>query len=168
MSETTDTATTVENTAADEEVSTADTSVDDVSNRSGEKPDDASEDDGQADENREAAKYRRRAKDAEAERDRLTQRLTVLQRAEAERLAGQRLGTGVDLWAGGVELAALVDEDGNLSTELVDQAVTDVIAQHPHWRTQAAPPASTVTANGKIGGGPTEPTFTDAFRPRSG
>ncbi|MBL3753108.1 hypothetical protein IPW42_26250, partial [Mycobacteroides abscessus subsp. massiliense] len=84
-----------------------------------------------------------------------------------ERLAGQRLCKGVDLWAGGIELDALLDETGELSVDLLDQAVTDVLAQHPHWRSQAAPPASTVTANGKIGDGDTRPSFVDAFKPRS-
>lgn len=129
--------------------------------------DDTDTGEGRRSTNADAAKYRKRAQAAEAERDQLAERLTKMQRAEAERLAGQTLGKGADLWAGGVELGSLLDESGDLSTDLLEQAVTEVIAAHPHWRSHSAPPASTVTANGKIGGRDRRPSFVDAFRPRS-
>lgn len=58
----------------------------------------------------EAAMYRRKA---EAERDGLRQRLETLQRADAERLAGQHLAKGAAVWAGGTELADVLDHDGD-------------------------------------------------------
>ncbi|WP_204081170.1 hypothetical protein [Mycobacterium riyadhense] len=120
-------------------------------------------------ENREAAKYRHRAKAAEAERDRLTERLTVLQRAEVERLAAAKLADGQDVWRDGAELAGLLDDNGDVDPSKVDHLITSLLDAHQHWRklAPAAPPASTVTANDKITGD-TQPKFVDAFRPRSG
>lgn len=163
MNETTDTTEAVEDTAA---------AVDDAAATTEAQQDSSSDDTDTGEDRRsanaDAAKYRKRAQAAETERDSLAERLTRMQRAEAERLAGQRLGKGTDLWAGGIELAALLDETtGELSPVLLDQAVTTVLAQHPHWRSHAAPPASTVTADGKIGSGDTRTSFVDAFRPRS-
>lgn len=96
----------------------------------------------------------------------MSEQLEVLQRGEAERLAAGRLGTGADLWAGGVELSELLDDDGNLAADRVTDAVNKVLDAHPHWRRISAPLASMVTANGKIHGGPTQPTFEQAFAPR--
>ncbi|MCP9272775.1 hypothetical protein [Mycolicibacterium arenosum] len=75
--------------------------------------------------NREAAKYRRRLRDAEAERDTLRTRLETLQRTEAERLAGRHLAKGAALWVGGTELAELLDANGD-----VDPAKVTERAQH--------------------------------------
>ena len=109
--------------------------------------------DEQQDDHLEPRKYRNRAQAAEAardeiaaERDRLAERLTAMQRSEAERLAGQRLGKGVDLWAGGVELGSLLDDSGALSAERVNQAVAmclrnthtgGCMPRRPHPRLQA-------------------------------
>lgn len=118
---------------------------------------------------REAAKYRVRAKEAEAARDRATERLTIMQRVEAERLAtgAGKLVSGEDLWSAGTKLEELLDDEGNLSTELVTNAVAAVLDSRPHWRQPAtsAAPASTVTSSDKIDRD-TRPTFTDAFKPR--
>jgi hypothetical protein len=83
---------------------------------------------------RESAGYRRKLRAAEAERDRLREALDVRDRADAERLAGQTMSDGRDQWMCGVELAALRDEDGQLSPDLVEAAVAGVLAERPHWR----------------------------------
>ena len=83
---------------------------------------------------REAANYRRQLRGAESERDRLREQLDARDRADAERLAGQAMAAGSDLWTAGVQLAALRDDDGALSAELVEQAVAGVLEQRPHWR----------------------------------
>jgi hypothetical protein len=83
---------------------------------------------------REAATYRRRLRDAEAERDALRDQVDRRDRADAERLAGQTMESPADLWTGGVQLADLRDEDGALSSERVDEAVAGVLATRPHWR----------------------------------
>lgn len=72
--------------------------------------------------NHEAAKYRRRLRDTETERDQLATRLDTLQRAEAERIASETLHKGAGLWANGTELADLLDDDGDVSAEKVKQA----------------------------------------------
>ena len=61
---------------------------------------------------REAARYRRRLRDTEAERDTLAEQVTTLQRASvAQHLT--RYGMKADLfWASGVELADVLAEDG--------------------------------------------------------
>lgn len=126
-------------------------------------------DDGpQADENREAAKYRHRAKAAEAERDQIAERLTALQRAEVERLASAHLADGADFWRDGAQLADVLDADGNIDPDKIAATATGLLESHSHWRKPHHPaaPASTVTATDKIGGS-RPPSFVDAFRPRS-
>jgi len=71
---------------------------------------------------KEAARYRRRLRDAEAERDELATRVEALQRAEVERLAGQKLTKPSAIWAAGVELSGLLDEAGNVSPDAVAEA----------------------------------------------
>jgi hypothetical protein len=83
---------------------------------------------------REASSYRRQLRTAEAERDGLRAQLDHRDRADAERLAATSMAAGGDLWVGGVELAALRDDAGALSPELVERAVEGVLAERPHWR----------------------------------
>ena len=88
-------------------------------------------------ESREAANYRRRLRDVEAERDGLRERVDRLERAEVERIAAEQpywmIQPG-DLWAVGVELAELRGDDGTLDTRLVKAKVRDVLEQRPTWR----------------------------------
>lgn len=119
---------------------------------------------------RDAAKYRKRAQAAEKERDRLAERLQVLQRAEAQRLATEHLADGADLWRDGAELTALLNDEGDIDPAKVAETAKAVADSHTHWRKRAnaAVPASTVTSNGKIWSDHATNTFEDAFRPRSG
>ncbi len=74
--------------------------------------------------NREAAKYRRRLRDTEAERDQLAQRVESMQRTEVERLAAVALlKEPRALWAAGTELADLLAEDGTVDPEKVTAAI---------------------------------------------
>jgi hypothetical protein len=84
----------------------------------------------------EAAGYRRRLRAAEAERDKLREQLDARDRADVERMAGETMASADDLWtAGGVTLEALRDpESGELSPQLVEEAVAGVLEQRPHWR----------------------------------
>lgn len=72
--------------------------------------------------NKEAAKYRRQLREAEAERDTLTERVAALQRAEAERIAGEKIAQPSALWASGVTLDTLLDADGNVDAGKVREA----------------------------------------------
>ena len=87
---------------------------------------------------REAAGYRRKLRDAEAERDALREQVDRRDRADAERLAAATMESGADMWTLGVELTQLRDEEGTLSPELVEAAVGQVLAERPHWRRRGA------------------------------
>lgn len=119
---------------------------------------------------RDAVKYRKRAQAAEKERDQLADRLATLQRAEVERLAAQHLADGADIWRDGADLANLLTDAGNIDPDKVKTTATELGATHPHWRKLApsAPPASSVTANGKIGGDePKQTTWSDLLQGRN-
>ncbi|GAA2621985.1 hypothetical protein SMC26_32955 [Actinomadura fulvescens] len=90
---------------------------------------------------REAARYRTQLREAASERDQLRGVVTAMQRAEVERLAmtGQKgkgwrskLQDGTDLWAFGVQLEDLVDENGQLDPDKVHDAVADLVERKPH------------------------------------
>lgn len=72
----------------------------------------------------------------EKERDSLLERVGGFQRAEVERQVTEPGGleTGADLWAGGVELADLLDGEGDLDTEAIKAAKAKVLEEHPAWR----------------------------------
>lgn len=89
---------------------------------------------------REAAKYRRQLRDAEAqrdqisaERDQLGERLAAMQRREAEALAREHLADGADVWRDGLEPSAVLDDDGNLDPAKVTAAAKAARKAHPHW-----------------------------------
>jgi hypothetical protein len=86
-----------------------------------------------------------------------------------EHVASQHLANGTELWLTGIELADVLTDDGEVDDAKVADAAKKVLDAHPHWRKRepAAPPASTVTSNGKIGAD-TRPSFVDAFAPRQG
>ena len=69
---------------------------------------------------REAAKYRKRAQEAEAERDRLRDRLTTAHRTIAESMT--RLRKPSALWATGTTVDDLLDDDGDLDPIKVQEA----------------------------------------------
>lgn len=80
---------------------------------------------------RQAARYRTQLRAAEGERDALTARLERLQRAEVARMVGGRLAVAEDVFAFGLTLGDLVDEDGEVDDELVNTAVVGLLAQRP-------------------------------------
>lgn len=72
---------------------------------------------------REAAKYRRRLREVEAERDRLAAQLEAFQRGEIARLAYENYNVkGEALWAAGYTVADLVDADGRPDENKVREA----------------------------------------------
>lgn len=100
--------------------------------------------------NREAAKYRRQLRDVEAQRDQLGERLAAMQRGQAETLAREHLADGADMFRDGLELAALLDGDGNLDPAKVAAAAKAASKAHPHW---AAPrPIKRVNRGGLMSG----------------
>ena len=118
---------------------------------------------------REAAKWRNRFRDAETELATMRERVEALQRGEAERLAAPVLYDAADMWRDGTQLADLLDDDGNIDPDKVTAAATKTADAHNHWKRKApaAAPASEVTSTANVSGEAT-PTFSDAFKPRSG
>ena len=84
---------------------------------------------------REAATYRRRLRETEAERDQLRSTLDELQRGEVERLAAAAgMAVPGDLWSTGTVLANCRDDDGRIDVEVVQGLVDDVLRSRPTWR----------------------------------
>lgn len=77
--------------------------------------------------NREAARYRRRLRETEAERDGLAERLTTYQRREAEQIAAEHLSRPSDLWLDGAEVSTLLTEDGAIDPLQVKSTVEGVL-----------------------------------------
>ena len=101
--------------------------------------------------NREA-RYRIALRDAETERDKLQQRLERRDREDVERMIAHKLADSADIWRGDVTLADVTDpESGDISPQLVDEAVARVLKLHPHWGSGINPaaPASMVTSDCK-------------------
>lgn len=93
------------------------------------EPEDEPEDDGKG--GREAAKYRRRLRETEAERDALTERVQSLQKSVVDSIVteggmGGRMRSAEPFWAGGVDLADLLDEEGEVDRDKVLAACDDV------------------------------------------
>ena len=83
---------------------------------------------------REAAERRVKLREAEAERDQLRAVVAGLQRGQVETLVASRLFDPADIWrAEGVELDALLDDDGAVDSAKVDAAVSKAVAAKPHW-----------------------------------
>ncbi|YAL82849.1 hypothetical protein ACMYYO_13140 [Dermacoccaceae bacterium W4C1] len=81
---------------------------------------------------REAARYRVRLREAEAERDALAERLEAAHRREAESIAGGpqgRLGKPAALWVGGVSVADLLSDDGVVDPQKVAAEVERVASE---------------------------------------
>ncbi len=98
-----------------------------------------SDDDGRGG-NAEAARWRTRLRTTEAERDTIATRLEGFQRAEVERLAGDVLAQGGDLFAvGGIELEEVLTEDGTVDPAIVAMAVEQLVATRPGLHRNARP-----------------------------
>jgi hypothetical protein len=113
----------------------------------------------------EAAKYRRRLRDAEAERDTLAARLANMQRAQIDSHITALGLKPAAVWASGTELADLVDDDGVPDEQAVAAAVENA-RDHLGLR------ISKGNVIPGIGNQPTQPPKTDAwqeaFGPRRG
>ncbi|WP_210686367.1 hypothetical protein [Mycolicibacterium sp. GESEQ-9] len=116
----------------------------------------------------EARKYRKRAQEAEAERDALRDRLTGMQRTEIERLAGQRLAAGADIWHDNDNLDDLLDETGSIDVSKVNERVGQILNTRPHWQkpSRATETTSTINGNDRVENREM-PSFADAFKPKN-
>ncbi len=96
------------------------------------EPSDATEDtDSEQGKGNREARYRRKLRDTEAERDGISERLTGYQRREAERLAAATLSRPADLWIDGTKVGELLDDEGQLDAEKVAATVAGVLTDRP-------------------------------------
>lgn len=118
---------------------------------------------------REAAKYRTRLREVEAERDQLLTQLQAMRRREAERYAETAGLKPVALWAAGTDLADLLADDGTVASDKVAAAVK---AARDYLGIQPLPKAPPAIGQGDLAGGSVHDragrpgAFADAFKPR--
>jgi hypothetical protein len=88
----------------------------------------------------EAAKYRKRLRATEAERDALAAKLEGHQRREAERILAEHVTTPADVWMARPEaLAGLLDDEGQVDADRVADLAVDVLEGHPGWKLTPRP-----------------------------
>lgn len=82
--------------------------------------------------NSEAAKYRRRLRDTEAQRDTLATRVETYQRREIEALADGKLAVPSDLFSiAQLSLEDAYDENGELQADVVQAAIDELLLHRP-------------------------------------
>ena len=108
---------------------------------------------------REAAKYRRRLREAEAQRDQLAGQVEAMQRAEVERLAEADGLKPAALWAG-AELAGLLADDGTVDGARVSAAIE---AAREQLGIPAPPVGPRVPNEGRSPGRPAKPSGREAM-----
>lgn len=110
------------------------------------------------------ARYRTERNDARAERDALAQRIATLHTREVERLASKSLSNPADLLTlGGVTLADLLDDNGDVNAEKVSEVVADVLGTRPGLKVPARP-VDMSQGLGNDRPGKRQPTFADLLR----
>ncbi len=124
------------------------------------EPDEVEPDDEPSD--REAAKYRRRLRETEGERDTISTQLDASRRALVEHLAGGERVKVEALWAAGTTVAELLDDDGAVDPDLVRKACTNAA----ETLGLARPPRVDRNQGRSQAVGPTENPFSAAFSPR--
>lgn len=108
---------------------------------------------GQQTSNNEAARYRVRLRETEAERDNLAERVTGYQRRECEQLVGDVLAQPADLWdIAGADVTEFFDENGTVDENAVQAAAAALIESRPGLA--AHPPQSRHREWGQHGGNP--------------
>jgi hypothetical protein len=167
---TTDTATVEPQPAVTPETATVDTETPETPEASPEAgTDDAEDQDDVEDQdaadaggkgNKEAARYRRRLRSTEQERDQLAERVTALQRAEVERLATADDLRPAALWAS-AELGDLLSDDGTVDEAKVSQAIG--AAREQLGIPNPPPRGNYVKGEGRSPGRPPRPSGLDAM-----
>jgi hypothetical protein len=127
------------------------------------------EDDALAKVRKEAAGYRTRLREAEAQRDELATRLESFQAQAAVKAATGpgMLRDGEDLFRAGVNVSELIADDGTLDHDKLTAAVAEVRERHPHWG-EARPAPRRPAEPFATGTGMTrpEPGWHDVLNPR--
>lgn len=102
---------------------------------------------------KEAAKYRRRLRETEGERDALAEQVDTLRRTLAEEVivSTGRLSSAEALWAAGTRVADLLDDDGNLDRNKIEQAADAVAERFGMSRRPKPSPAQRETDHAPAG-----------------
>ncbi|MDQ3416518.1 MAG: hypothetical protein M3474_05370 [Actinomycetota bacterium] len=79
----------------------------------------------------EAARYRRRLRETETERDGLVEQLDGFRRREAERVAAGALSKPSDIWLDGRDIGDLLDDAGQVDPAKVNAEVASVLDGRP-------------------------------------
>ena len=79
----------------------------------------------------EAARYRRRLRETESERDGLVEQLDGFRRREAEGVAAGALSKASDLWLDGRTIGDLLNDDGQIDVAKVSAEVATVLEGRP-------------------------------------
>lgn len=111
---------------------------------------------------REAANYRTQRNEAREALAAAEARIEAFQTREVERLAAEKLSNPADLMAlGGVALADLLDDDGEIDPEKVDAVAAEILDSRPGLHKQRHPSGYDPTQG--IGGNPgkAQPTWGD-------
>lgn len=104
--------------------------------------------------NSEAAKYRRRLRDTESERDQLAERVQRMQRSQIERQIADQLSVPGDLFAFGLSVGDLLDDNGEPDEGLIATAVYGLLEQRPGLgKTAPRPKGPTITGHATPTGG---------------
>ncbi|MGB6147473.1 hypothetical protein [Mycolicibacter algericus] len=115
--------------------------------------------------NQEAAKYRVRLREVEAERDLLANRLQAAQERIVTTEAAKHFADPADLWST-TKLADLLNESNSVDADKLDAAIGAALEAKPHWRKPASVTESTssVGGNGRIEGDGSQPTWADLLQ----
>ena len=111
---------------------------------------------------REAARYRVRLRETEAERDQLRSLVETLQRAEAERAVSDVLRVPAGLWTAGTALADLLDDQGRVDPEKAIAAART--ARETVGLAAARRTPLPDSSQGRGAGGDSRDAWTKAFR----
>lgn len=116
--------------------------------------------------NAEAARYRVRLREVEAERDFMAKRLAAAHERIVNTEAAKHFADPRDFWST-TTLPDLLNESLSVDADKLDAAIDAALEAKPHWRKPASVTESTssVRGNGRIESSRPEPTFADAFRP---
>lgn len=114
--------------------------------------------------NAEAARWRTRLREVEAERDRLAEQLTGLRRRELDAELAETLADPSDFWTVAEhQVEAFLTDDGEVDHERLTEAATALVEAKPHWSANPPKPEVPRRPVEQLRGG-TQP---DAAVPRS-
>lgn len=113
------------------------------------------------------ARLRKRAQEAESERDQLRELVTGLRRSEVERRFTGVLTNPSDVWHA-AKIEDLLDESGALDTVKIETVAVTIRATHPNWAPpqRLQPNARTAGPIGQMQLGDTEDRWRGAFAPK--